>query len=179
MRTGGSRRIESRTRDELWAVVALLAGVFLALASLPAPVEVTGAVGALIGGGLRSLFGAGAAAVPVVPLAWSIALFGHFERPFGRRVTVLLAGLALAVPFTLGVIWQFTDPAALVLLDAGRQAPEYPVWVGLIGGLLAYYLRVLGPVGEGLLALGIFSALTISTIGWNPLGGLRKREAAA
>ena len=160
-------------------MVALLAGVFLALASLPAPVEVTGAVGSLIGGGLREFFGVGAAAVPAVPLAWSIALFGHFERPFGRRITVLLAGLAVAVPFALGVIWQFTDPAALTLLDSGRQVPEYPAWVGLLGGLLAYYLRVLGPVGEGLLALGGFSALTISTVGWNPLGGLRKREEAA
>jgi S-DNA-T family DNA segregation ATPase FtsK/SpoIIIE len=106
-----------------------------------------------------------------------VALFGHVDKSLGRRVTVLLAGLALTVPFAAGVVFQYADPAARTLLDAG-SAPEPPPWVGLAGGLFAYYLRGIGPVGEGLLAIGVFSALTIATVGWNPLGRLRKRETA-
>ena len=104
-----------------------------------------------------------------MPLFWAVALFGHFERITPRRATILLAGLALAVPFTLGVVYQFSDPAVRAGLDAGR-AYDPPVWVGIIGAFTAYYLRVVGPVGEGLIAVGAFSALTISTVGWNPLG---------
>ncbi len=150
-------------------------GAFLALAALPTPVSVTGPFGGAIGRFLREWFGVGTVAIPLIPLGWAVALLGHFERAALRRVTVLLAGLALTIPYTLGVIFQNTDPVARALLEGGVQAPEYPAWVGLVGGIFAYYLAVIGPVGEGLLALGAFSALTISTIGWNPLERLRKK----
>jgi S-DNA-T family DNA segregation ATPase FtsK/SpoIIIE len=126
---------------------------------------------------LRQWFGVGAAGFPLIPLWGAVALFGHVDKSLGRRVTVLLAGLAVTVPFAAGVVFQYADPAARALLEAGSP-PEPPPWVGLIGGLLAYYLRGIGPVGEGLLAVGAFSALTISTVGWNPLSRLRKREPA-
>lgn len=105
-----------------------------------------------------------------------MALFGHFDRAVGRRVTILIAGLGVAVPFTLGFIWHTADPQAHALITSGAGAPEYPAWVGILGGLLAYYLRVLGPVGEGLLAVGALSGLTIGTIGWSPFAGLRKGD---
>jgi S-DNA-T family DNA segregation ATPase FtsK/SpoIIIE len=152
--------------------------VFLALATLPPPVRVTGAVGGAIGGASRQWFGLGAAAFPLVPLFWAVVLFGHFDRSLGKRVTILLAGLAFTVPFTAGAIYQYTDPAARALLAQG-QAPEHFALAGLVGLFLAYYLRALGPVGEGLLALGLFSALTVSTVGWNPWQRLKKKPAAA
>ena len=161
----------------MWAVTALLAGAFLALATPPS-LAVTGPVGRAIGGALRVAFGSGAAFVPLMPLFWSVALFGHFERTRSRRVTVLLGGLTLAVPFTLGVIYQYSDPLVRGALEAGRPY-DPPAWVGILGGLFAFYLRVFGPVGEGLIALGAFSALTISTVGWNPLAALRKKELTA
>ena len=61
-------------------MAALLAGLFLGLATLPPPVAVTGPVGRAIGAFLRDTFGVGAATIPLVPLFWAIALFGHFER---------------------------------------------------------------------------------------------------
>jgi S-DNA-T family DNA segregation ATPase FtsK/SpoIIIE len=129
-----------------------------------------------MGGGLRRLFGIGAVAVPLIPLFWSIALFGHLDRTIGRRVTVLFAGLALAVPFTLAVVFQYADPIVREGLSRGEMYQDIPAWIGVLGALLAFGLRPLGPVGEGLVAVGALSALTIVTIGWNPLGRLRKRE---
>jgi len=177
MPTAGSRRIDPRTKDELWAVAALLAGLFLALATAPG-VALTGPVGVAVGSFLRSLFGAAAAAVPLVPLFWTVALFGHLERGLGRRVTILLAGLAVTVPFALGVGYQTWESVAHAALLSGAL-PAYPRWVGLLGGFLAFELRAIGPVGEGLLAVGAFSGLTIATVGWNPLGVLRKKEAVS
>jgi S-DNA-T family DNA segregation ATPase FtsK/SpoIIIE len=173
MPTAGSRRIDPRTKNDLWAIGALLAGLFLALATAPG-ISLTGPVGIALGSALRAFFGAGAAAVPLIPLFWAVALFGHLDRSLGRRVTILLAGLSLTVPFALGVGYQTWESVAHAALVAGAL-PEYPPWVGLAGGFLAFELRIIGPVGEGLLALGAFSALTIATVGWNPLGVLRKR----
>ena len=174
MPIAGSRRIDPRTKDDLWAIGALLAGLFLALAAAPG-VSLTGSVGVAVGFALRSLFGAGAAAVPLIPLFWAVALFGHLDRSLGRRVTILLGGLSVTVPFALGVGYQTWQAVANAALQAGAL-PDYPRWVGLIGGFFAYELRAIGLVGEGLVALGAFSALTIATVGWNPLGVLRKRE---
>ena len=151
-------------------------GAFLALATAPS-IALTGPAGVALGRALRSFFGVGAAAVPLVPLAWSVALFGHFERHLGRRLTILFAGLALTAPFACGVAFQNLQPAAVAALAQG-SVPAYPPWVGLLGGFLAWELTVVGPVGEGLLALGAFSTLTIVTVGWNPLGALRKRPPA-
>ncbi len=174
MPTAGSPRIDPRTKDDLWAIGALLAGLFLALATAPG-VALTGPAGVALGAGLRTLFGAGSAALPLIPLFWAVALFGHLDRGLGRRVTILFAGLAITVPFALGVGFQTWESVAHAALSAGAL-PEYPAWVGLLGGFLAFELRVIGPVGEGLLAVGAFSGLTIATVGWNPLGVLRKRE---
>jgi S-DNA-T family DNA segregation ATPase FtsK/SpoIIIE len=151
-------------------------GAFLALATAPA-VTLTGRAGVALGGALRGLLGIGAVAVPLIPLCWAIALFGHFDRSLGRRFTLLLVGLAITVPFAVGVVYQNADAGARALLEAG-QAPQPPAWVGLLGGFLAFELEGIGPVGEGLLALGAVSVLTVITVGWNPLGVLRKREAA-
>ena len=175
MPTGGSRPIDSRTKDDLWAIGALFAGAFLALATIPG-VALTGEAGVAVGSGLRKLLGVGAGAVPLVPLAWVAVLFGHSERAVGRRVSVLLAGLAVTLPFAVGVGFQSFDPAASAALAAGGEV-VYPSVVGLVGGFLAYSLRGIGPVGEGLVALGGFSVLTVITVGWNPLGVLRKKEA--
>ncbi|MFI5207601.1 MAG: hypothetical protein ACHQX4_06225, partial [Gemmatimonadales bacterium] len=135
----------------------------------------TGAVGRVVGAALRALFGSGAAFVPAIPLFWAIALFGHFERVTSRRATILLAGLALAVPFSLGVTYQYSDSVVRAGIEAGNPY-DPPAWVGIIGGMFAYYLRGFGPVGEGLIGLGAFSALTISTVGWNPFSALRRKE---
>ena len=158
-------------------MAGLLAGVFLGLAVVPATASVTGTIGAWVGRVLVRVFGVGVAAIPLIPLAWSVALFGYFDRSVPRRITLLLAGLAVTVPFTLAVIFQYSDPLVRDQIEMGAMYTEVPVWIGLVGAFLAYVLRFIGPVGEGLVALGAFSGLTIATIGWNPLGRLRKQEA--
>jgi S-DNA-T family DNA segregation ATPase FtsK/SpoIIIE len=152
-------------------------GAFLALATAPS-VSLTGPAGVALGRALRGFLGPGAAAIPLIPLFWAVALFGHFGRSLGRRITILLVGLAVTVPFAVGVAYQNLDRAAQAAVAAG-QPPEPRAWVGLLGAFLAWELDVIGPVGEGLLALGAFSALTIVTVGWNPLGVLRRREPGA
>ena len=124
MPIAGSRRIDPRTKDDLWAIGALLAGLFLALAAAPG-VSLTGPVGVAVGFALRSLFGAGAAAVPLIPLFWAVALFGHLDRSLGRRVTILLGGLSVAVPFALAVGYQTWQAVANAALQAGAL-PDYP-----------------------------------------------------
>jgi S-DNA-T family DNA segregation ATPase FtsK/SpoIIIE len=156
-------------------VAALLAGAFLALA-VPPGLSLTGGVGHGISHFLVRVFGVGAAAFPLIPLFWAVALFGHLPEVAPRRVTILLAGLAIAVPFTLAVIYQYSDPAVRADLASGNMYVEIPPVIGVVGALLAFGLRFVGPVGEGLIAVGAFSALTISTVGWNPLGKLKKRD---
>jgi S-DNA-T family DNA segregation ATPase FtsK/SpoIIIE len=153
--------------------------VFLALAALPAPVDdVTGPFGHAIGGALRALFGVGAAFVPLVFILWAVVLFGHQERVLGKRLTVLCAGLVVTVPFAAGVVWQYAFEAGRLAL-ATANTDAYPrAWLGYVGGFLAFELKLIGPVGEGLVALGAFSALTLVTVGWNPLGALRKAPSA-
>ena len=110
--------------------------------------------------------------VPLIPLYWSISLFGHLDRSLAQRVTILLVGLAITVPFAAGVLYQAIEGDLREAMDAGRA-----LWVGQVGGALAFELRrPLGIVGEALVALAAFSVLTIVTVGWNPLGALRKRE---
>ena len=135
-------------------------------------------MGAALGRGLRAVFGVGAVFVPLVFILWAVVLFGHQERTLGKRLTVLCAGLVVAVPFAAGVVWQYAFEAGRQAL-ATANADAYPqAWLGYVGGFLAFELKLIGPVGEGLLALGAFSALTMVTVGWNPLGALRKRPSA-
>jgi hypothetical protein len=113
----------------LWAVLALLAGAFLALAVPPPPVDaVTGPAGAAIGHAVRAALGVGAAFVPLAFLLWAVVLFGHFERTLGRRLTVLCGGLALTVPYALGVVWQNLSAGAREAMAAGTL-PAYPEWI--------------------------------------------------
>ena len=172
MPTGGSSPIEPQRRAELWAVAALLVGAALTVALVPPTQSLMGSWGAALGGALRGAFGVGAAAFPLMAFAWAAILFGHFERSVGRRLTVLLAGLAVLVPFALAIIYQNTDPAARAEIALDR-AYDPPAWLGVIGAFFGYYLRPLGPVGEGLIALGSVSALTILTVGWSPFDRLK------
>ena len=134
--------------------------MFLALAVLPPPVaSVTGRLGQSLGDALRSWLGVGVAAVPLIPLFWAVALFGHFYRTLARRVTILLAGLAIAVPFAVGTGYQLAGVDLAAAMD-NHRAP----WVGQLGAALAWELRSpLGLGGEVILALAAFSALTIAS----------------
>ena len=124
-------------------------------------------MGAALGRGLRAVFGVGAVFVPLVFILWAVVLFGHQERTLGKRLTVLCAGLVVAVPFAAGVVWQYAFEAGRQAL-ATANADAYPqAWLGYVGGFLAFELKLIGPVGEGLLALGAFRPSR-----WSPWGGI-------
>ena len=155
-------------RRELSALAALLGGTFLALALLPW--SLTGALGRGIGTGLWRLLGIGAVTVPLLGLAFALAVFGRLGGLKPVRAAALTAGLGLVVPFGLGVLGRL-PPAAFdpALRDWSLTARL----VGLVPGFLAHYvIDLVGVAGGVLVALLALSAVTFSTIGWHPFSRL-------
>ncbi len=161
-------------RRRLGALSALVVGVFVGLCLVP-PIP-TGAVGRMLGGLLWKGLGAGAVGFPVLGLALALAGFDRLPRLDMKRTAILLGGLVLIVPFTIGVVTEAV-PAAF---DAQR-----PAWTlaaratGMVPGLLAY--GATGLIGKWglLLAFLSVSALTILTLAWHPLRRLEKADQPA
>ena len=157
-------------RRRLGALSALVVGAFLGLCLLPA--IPTGAVGRALGAFLWRALGAGAVGLPVLGLALALAGFDRLPRLDMKRAAVLLGGLALIVPFTVGVISgvgsaDFVPPPAQWHLTA-RAA-------GMLPGVVASGVTSLvGKPGGLLLAFLSLSAVTLLTLAWHPL---RRLEA--
>jgi S-DNA-T family DNA segregation ATPase FtsK/SpoIIIE len=159
-------------RRRLGALSALVAGAFLGLCLLPS--IPTGAVGRALGGFLWRALGAGAVGLPILGLALALAGFDRLPRLDMKRAAVLLGGLALIVPFTVGVISgvgpaDFDPPLAQWHL-AARAAGIFP------GVLASGVTSLVGKPGGLLLAFLSLSAVTLLTLAWHPL---RRLEAPA
>src|ERR1043166_9778039 len=89
-------------RRRLGAVAALVAGVFVGLTLIPA--VPTGPVGRLTGESLWRFLGAGAVGLPLLGMGLTLAGFDRLPRLDMKRAAILLGGLALLVPFTIGVV---------------------------------------------------------------------------
>jgi S-DNA-T family DNA segregation ATPase FtsK/SpoIIIE len=167
---------------ELTAITLLALGVFLigALAlersvgdgSCVASSGPFGPVGGCVRWTLVSLLGwAGAAVVPVIPLAHSLRLFGKLNARNDRSWLVFTSGLAIILPVAWGLA-RGVEPST-GLLDR---------FAGLWGGLASYYLaRAVGTGGAWCAVLLAFSALAAVSLGWNPVRamlGLRVRRRA-
>lgn len=157
-------------RRRLGALSALVLGVFFGLCLVP---EIpTGAVGRTLGGLLWKGLGAGAVGLPVLGLALALAGFDRLPRLDMKRTAFLLGGLALIVPFTIGVLTGAT-PAAFDPPLAEWTVPARAT--GIVPGLLAYGATgLIGKTGGLLVAFLSGSALTILTLAWHPLGRLEK-----
>ncbi len=159
-------------RRRLGALSALVLGVFVGLCLVP---EIpTGAVGRTLGSLLWKGLGAGAVGLPVLGLALALAGFDRLPRLDMKRTALLLGGLALIVPFTIGVVTG-AAPAAFdpPLLDWTVPARA----TGIVPGLLAYGATgLIGKTGGLLLAFLSGSALTILTLAWHPLRRLEKAD---
>jgi len=160
-------------RRRLGALSALVVGVFLGLCLIPQ--VPTGAVGRWLGGLLWRWLGAGAVGFPVLGLALALAGFDRLPRLDMKRTAILLGGLALIVPFTIGVITESAPPA----FDPTRLAD----WTfaaratGMLPGFLAYGATgLIGKTGGLLLAFLSVSSLTILTLAWHPLRRLEKGD---
>ena len=155
-------------RRRLSAVLALVAGAFLALALLP--VNVTGPLGQMLGPALWHAMGLGALGAPLLGLLLGLAGFDRLPRLDMKRAAILTIGTAFLIPYVLGILFRIDAPVDMVgdWTWAGRLTGYLPGFVsraaldsiGVAGGLLA-----------GFVAL---SAVTLGTLAWHPLQRLER-----
>ena len=157
-------------RRRLSALSALMIGIFLGLClvrNVP-----TGALGRALGDFLWRALGSGAVGLPVLGVALALAGFDRLPRLDMKRATILVLGLSLIVPFTVGVLTE-AAPAAF-----DPRMEDWAGWAratGLVPGLMAYgVVGLVGQPGGVLLAFLSVSALTILTLAWHPLRRLEK-----
>jgi S-DNA-T family DNA segregation ATPase FtsK/SpoIIIE len=160
--------MNSKGRDELIGIAALLVGLFLGLTLLP--LGLTGSWGHAIGGSLWQLFGLGAVVLPVLGLGWALAAFERLGALSWRRAAVLGAGLILLIPYGIAVTIGPVFPADYAHWSRAQRL------VGLFPGFLANGVQgAVGTAGAVLIGLFALSALGIFTVGWHPLTVLRSR----
>ena len=157
-------------RRRFAAVAALVLGVFLALTLVTA--VPTGPIGRGLGDFFWRILGAGAVGLPLLGLGLGLAGFDRVPRLDMKRAAILLGGLALLVPFTLGVLTNATAagfdppltewawPARLTGIVPGFAARSVVAGIGQLGGLAVAFLAL--------------SALTLATLAWHPLQRLEK-----
>jgi len=171
-----------RHQRELLAIVSILAGVFFALA-LPGW-DITGPAGKFLGRVLWEYLGSGAALIPVLGVVLGLAGFGRFRELGLRRVSVLVAGLVLLVPFAIAILTgiRVTDD---IPADYNSWTYAHRV-VGVIPAMLTVmFTAIVGTAGTVIVALIALSGLTIYTLDWHPFRRLapgakkaRKRSEA-
>jgi S-DNA-T family DNA segregation ATPase FtsK/SpoIIIE len=162
--------LTTRHKQELTAIVALLAGVFIGLTLLPW--DVTGPAGRVVGGMLWRSLGSGAAIIPVMGIVIALASFGRIQEPSVRRLWLLSAGLVVLLPFAIGVLAGIRSSTDL--------PASYAQWtfvqrsVGLVPAMLVVLLTSLvGTAGTVILGLIALSSLTLYTLDWHPFKRLR------
>jgi S-DNA-T family DNA segregation ATPase FtsK/SpoIIIE len=155
----------SGQRQELLAILSLLAGVFVALTLLPW--DITGPVGRVAGGFLWRWFGLGAALIPVLGIGVGLAGFDLVPRLDLERVAVLFAGLILLAPYAVAILTGATGP--------GDFPPAYEDWTvaqklsGLLPVAVAVGIsEVIGTAGAIIIGLGGLWVLTVYTLEWHP-----------
>src|SRR5690606_6485243 len=94
--------------------------------------------------------------LPFLPAVWAAHVLGRVERATAWRGTGLLAGVILLLPTLL---FAFSSPSGRVPASAG--------WFGVaLGAPLA---AIFGWLGAGLLLTFALAAVSVVTVGWNPL----------
>ncbi|MES2306097.1 MAG: DNA translocase FtsK [Gemmatimonadota bacterium] len=162
----------SENRRKLGAVLALVAGAFLALALLP--VNITGPLGQTLGPALWRALGVGALGAPLLGLLLGFAGFDRLPRLDMKRAAILTIGTAFLIPYVLGILFRIEAPVDMVgdWTWAGKLTGYIPGFVarsaldsiGVAGGLLA-----------GFVAL---TAVTLGTLAWHPLQRLERGAVA-
>ncbi|PYO92455.1 MAG: DNA translocase FtsK [Gemmatimonadetes bacterium] len=161
--------MNSKARQELIGIAALLVGFFLGLTLLP--VALTGSWGRALGHTLWQVFGVGAIVLPILGVGWALAAFDRLGALSWGRAAVLGAGLTLLIPYGIAVAIGPIFP------------PDYSSWtrserlVGLFPGFLANGVEgAIGTAGAVLAGLFALSAVSILTVGWHPLTLLRQKK---
>lgn len=158
-------------RRRFAAVAALAAGLFMLLALIP------GIPTGPLGSGLGSLcwrgLGAGAVGLPLLGLGLGLTGFDRIPRLDMKRSAILVVGLAILIPFTIGV---------LVDIGAGAFDPPTPEWslsarlTGIVPGFLSRSaIEIIGQTGGLILGFVALTGLTLATIAWHPLARFEKQ----
>ena len=153
---------------ELWALALLLLSILLTLSFIPPTLigesgarlfptgNIVGSLGALISRGAWDLLGVCAFLVPALPAVWAAGIRGQIDGSAARRFTILLVGLLVLIPMATYAFARPVTPGPSLAGWLGRVLGE-PLTVGL------------GWVGAALLTSFAIVALSVITIGWNPL----------
>ncbi len=162
-------------RRQLGAIAALVIGVFIGLCLLP--FVPTGALGNTLGTLLWRTLGIGAVGLPLLGGMLALAGFDRLPRLDMKRTAILVGGLAVIVPFTVGVLAGVTPASFDPRLEEWTASARAS---GMVPGIAAYAVTgLIAKPGGILLAFLAVSALTIFTIAWHPLRRLEKGPAAA
>jgi len=151
-------------RRHLGAIVALVLGSFLGLTLLP--VHLTGPLGEWLGGTLWRALGIGALGFPLLGLGLGLAGFDRLPRLDMKRAAILVTGLAILLPFLIGVLVNYQP-------DGPEDLPSRIT--GWLPGFFSFYtVQAIGVAGGVLLGFVLLCALTIGTIAWHPLTRLAR-----
>jgi len=167
--------LEPRHRQEILAIVFLLAGIFVGLTLLP--LDITGPLGQGVGGFLWTYLGVGAGLLPVLGFALALAGFDRLPTLDFKRTTVLIGGLIVILPF------------AIAIVSGVRSVSDFPPnhldWTGtqkLIGIVPAFLTvavsSVVGTAGAVIVGLMGLSVVTIYTLDWHPFERMRRGASA-
>ena len=161
-------------KQEIIAVGLLALALFVLLSLLPVSIiggragewfpsdNFVGPVGATVGTLLKAFFGASAFIVPALLGFAGLRVGGWLSEYWTLRLSVLAAGLLFVSPI-----------ATWVLLDGPESAAG---WLGAaLGGPLVDLVGVIGTLL--LLGTGVI-ALSVGTLGWNPLGSVGRGVVA-
>jgi len=169
----------AEARRRLGAIAALVLGLFVGLALVPA--SLTGPFGSWLGRALWQGFGLGAIGFPALGVGLALAGFDRLAQVDMKRAALLAVGFSVLVPYLAGIATQ---------VQATDFDPSYEEWhwaarlTGIIPGFLAHTVYDhLGAAGGFLLGFLCLSALTLATLAWHPLrkleGGKERKDAEA
>ena len=157
-------------RRRLGAVTALVLGLFAGLSLIPT--TLTGPLGESLRNALWQGLGVGALGLPAVGLVIALAGFDRLPRLDMKRAAVLVAGVAVLVPFLIGVLGG---------VDQAAFDPDYSGWAwgprltGIAPAFLSTQVsKVVGKIGGVLVGFLALTALTLATLKWHPLQRLEK-----
>jgi DNA segregation ATPase FtsK/SpoIIIE, S-DNA-T family len=175
--------ISSRQRRQLLGIGLLSLSVFTLLSLLPAATlggaalevfaagNVMGVLGALFSTAAIAAIGIGVLLIPALLAVAGAAFFDWIEGERALRLGALLLGLAVLLPAFAALFAADTGYAFTETLPA-RSAG----WVGRT--LTLPFAALLGKFGAAFALLVLLIALSVATIGWNPLGAVARRIRA-
>ncbi len=162
-------------RRRFGALTALVLGLFVGLTLLPIPA--TGPFGRSVGHALWQFLGAGALGIPLLGIGLALAGFDRLGGLDMKRSALLIIGLSLLIPYSVGVLARIESKDLLAdVADRGLAARAVGVLPGFLVETISTPVGVAGALLFGFLAL---SALTLATFAWHPLQRLERKTDPA